>query len=77
MPGNKKAIVRYLAYDKCLSNPYQKYGWEDLLKAANDALIEESLEGISKSQFFEDIKFMEMCTNSTSDLAGSISCCCT
>ncbi len=61
MPGNKKAIVRYLAYDKCLSNPYQKYGWEDLLKAANDALIEESLEGISKSQFFEDIKFMEMC----------------
>jgi hypothetical protein len=61
MAVNKKALVRYLAYDKCLSNPYKKYGWEDLLEEANEALYEEGVEGIGRSMFFEDIKFMEMC----------------
>lgn len=46
---NKKALIRYIALDRCFSNPYRKYTWEDLIEECN----------ISKSQFHEDIKAMK------------------
>jgi len=58
MSINKKALTRYLAYDRCLRNP-GKHTWNDLLNKANDALAEEGLEGIGKTQFYADMQFME------------------
>ncbi len=60
MSINKKALTRYMAYDRCLRNP-GNHTWRDLLKKANDALNEEGLEGIGKTQFYADIQYMEQC----------------
>jgi predicted DNA-binding transcriptional regulator YafY len=60
MSINKKALTRYLAYDKCLRNTGAKYTWQRLLDEANKALFEEGLEGIGKTQFYADMKFMEL-----------------
>jgi predicted DNA-binding transcriptional regulator YafY len=60
MSINKKALTRYLAYDKCLRNTGAKYTWQRLLNEANKALIEEGLEGIGKTQFYADIRYMEL-----------------
>lgn len=58
MSINKKALTRYLAYDKCLRN-IGKHSWQDLVSKANDALAEEGLDGIGKTQFYADINFMQ------------------
>ncbi len=58
MSINKKALTRYLAYDKCLRN-IGKHSWQDLVTKANDALAEEGLDGIGKTQFYADINFMQ------------------
>lgn len=60
MSINKKALTRYLAYDRCLRNP-GNHTWKDLIKKANEALAEEGLVGIGKTQFYADILFMEQC----------------
>jgi hypothetical protein len=59
MPVNKKALTRYLAYDKLLRNRGRKYTWKDLVGAANEALLEEGLAGIGKTQFYADIQYMQ------------------
>jgi hypothetical protein len=46
---NKKALTRYLAYDRCLRNTGAKYTWQRLKDEANKALLEEGLEGIGKT----------------------------
>lgn len=60
MSINKKALTRYLAYDSCLRNRGRRYTWRDLVDVANNALAEEGLEGIGKTQFYADIKYMEL-----------------
>jgi predicted DNA-binding transcriptional regulator YafY len=59
MSINKKALTRYLAYDRCLRNVGAKYTWKQLIDEANKALLEEGLEGIGKTQFYSDMQFME------------------
>lgn len=59
MSDNKKALTRYQVYDKCLRNTGRKYRKDDLVKAVNSALEEEGLEGIGKTQFYADMKYME------------------
>ncbi|MEJ7823148.1 MAG: WYL domain-containing protein [Chitinophagaceae bacterium] len=65
MSINKKALTRYLAYDRCLRNRGRKWTWKDLLDAANDALQDEVNPKtgmpmkIGKTQLYEDLKAME------------------
>ena len=59
MSINKKALTRYLAYDRCLRNTGAKYTWRRLIDEANIALLEEGLEGIGKTQFYADMHYME------------------
>lgn len=59
MPINKKALTRYLAYDRCFRNRGRKYTWKDLVEEANTSLREEGLEGIGKTQFYADMQSME------------------
>lgn len=61
MSVNKKALTRYLAYDKLLRNKGRKYTWRDLVNYANEALEEEGLKGIGKTQFYADIQYMQCC----------------
>lgn len=60
MSINKKALTRYLAYDRCLRNTGAKYTWQRLIDEANKALEEEGLEGIGKTQFYADMQYMEL-----------------
>lgn len=60
MSINKKALTRYMAYDRCLRNP-GNHTWKDLIYKANEALEAEGLEGIGKTQFYADIQYMEQC----------------
>ena len=60
MSDNRKALIRYLAYDRCLSNPGRRFGYTDLIEEANAALATEGLEGIGKSQFYKDIEFLQV-----------------
>jgi len=60
MSINKKALTRYLAYDRCLRNTGAKYTWQSLINEANKALVEEGLEGIGKTQFYADMQYMEL-----------------
>ena len=60
MSINKKALTRYLAYDRCLRNTGAKYTWQRLIDEANKALLEEGLEGIGKTQFYADMQYMEL-----------------
>lgn len=55
MGVNKSAYIRYLAYDRCLTNTTRKYGWKDMVHAANQSLESHSIEGIRKAQFYRDI----------------------
>jgi predicted DNA-binding transcriptional regulator YafY len=59
MSVNKKALTRYLVYDKLFRNRGRKYIWKDLLEAANEALQEEGLDGIGKTQLYADIHYMQ------------------
>jgi len=59
MSVNKKALTRYVAYDKLFRNRGRKYIWKDLLEAANEALLEEGLQGIGKTQLYADIQYMQ------------------
>ena len=59
MSINKKALTRYLAYDRCLRNTGAKYTWKRLIDEANKALLEEGLEGIGKTQFYADMQYLE------------------
>lgn len=61
MPVNKQAVIRYHTLDKCFSNTGRKYFIEDLIDACCDALAETNLDsnGVSRSQIFADIRFME------------------
>ena len=60
MSINKKALTRYLAYDRCLRNRGRRWTWEDLRDEANKALEEEGMEGIGKTQFYADMQYMEL-----------------
>jgi len=59
MSINKKALTRYLAYDRCLRNTGAKYTWRRLLDEANKSLLDEGLEGIGKTQFYADMQYLE------------------
>ncbi len=59
MSINKKALTRYMAYDKCLSNRGRKWAREDLMAEVNRALSDEGLIGIGKTQFYADINYMQ------------------
>ncbi|MCF8304112.1 MAG: WYL domain-containing protein [Bacteroidales bacterium] len=61
MPGNKNAIIRYQALDRCFRNPGRKYFINDLINACNEALkdVDPNSTGVKRRQIFEDIKFME------------------
>ena len=62
MPVNKKALVRYQVYDRCLRNSGRRYGWKDLVKEVNAILEEEGMRGIGKTQFYKDMKDMQYST---------------
>ncbi len=61
MPKNRYAQIRYEALDQCLSN--RKARWDyDRLKTKVDLALERfdpTGKGISRSTFFEDIKWLE------------------
>jgi predicted DNA-binding transcriptional regulator YafY len=61
MATNKLASLRYLALDRCFSNPGRKYYIEDLIEACNQAIYEStgSDDGVKKRQVYDDITFME------------------
>ncbi len=56
----KHAIVRYIALNKCFSNPYKKFSFENLVEVCNEAIYMEYGDdsGISVRTLREDIKFM-------------------
>jgi predicted DNA-binding transcriptional regulator YafY len=59
MPLNKKALMRYRALDKCLSNTTRQYTARDLLKEIERVLEMEGYEkGIVKSQLHDDLRHM-------------------
>ena len=60
MPKNKQALIRYTILDKCLSNPYKRYTFNDLLNACNEALMEvnPASKGISERTLRGDLQFM-------------------
>lgn len=58
MSLNKKALTRYLAYDKLLRDKGRKFTWRELVEAANRALKEDGSEGIGKTQFYADMNYM-------------------
>jgi len=59
MSINKKALTRFLAYDRLLRKQGRRYTWKELLEAANEALAEEGLAGIGKTQFYGDMQYMQ------------------
>ncbi|WP_430933617.1 helix-turn-helix transcriptional regulator [Saccharicrinis sp. 156] len=61
MPTNKNATIRYLALDRCFSNPGRKYDINDLIQACNEALldIDPHSTGVKKRQVYDDIKFIQ------------------
>lgn len=59
MPDNKKALVRYQVYDNCFRNKGRRYTWKDLVTKVNEVLEEYGYQGIRKTQFYDDIKFMQ------------------
>lgn len=60
MPINKHAMIRYQALDKCFSRRGPGADFSELEQACNDALYELSGKGgISRSQLYADIRFME------------------
>jgi predicted DNA-binding transcriptional regulator YafY len=61
MATNKLASLRYLALDRCFSNPGRKYYIEDLIEACNQAIYEStgSRDGVKRRQVYADITFME------------------
>ncbi len=60
MPVNKNATTRYLALDRCFSNPGRKYDITTLVEACNEALldIDPHASGVKKRQVYDDIRFM-------------------
>jgi len=60
MATNKNATIRYLALDRCFSNPGRKYNINDLIEVCNEALrdIDPNSTGIKRRQVYDDIKFM-------------------
>jgi predicted DNA-binding transcriptional regulator YafY len=54
MGVTKSAYLRYLAYDKCLTNTSRRFTWKDLITAANYSLATHSIDPIKKAQFFRD-----------------------
>lgn len=61
MSVNKNALIRYKVLDKCFRNPGRNFFIDDLIDECNKILteIDQSSNGISRRQIFEDIKFME------------------
>jgi len=61
MATTKLASLRYLALDRCFSNPGRKYYIEDLVDACNQAIYEStgSDDGVKRRQVYADITFME------------------
>ena len=62
MPVNKKALLRYQIYDRCMRNPGRRYSQHDLLNEVNEALEEEDFRGIGRTQFYKDIDDMRYST---------------
>lgn len=61
MSINKKALIRYYALDRCLSNPGRKFFIDNLLEYVNEALADEGInEGIKRRQLFDDLNFMQL-----------------
>lgn len=58
MAQNKKALLRYQVYDACFKNRAALYDKKRLIEKVNERLADAGLEGISKSQFYSDIKYM-------------------
>ena len=59
MPQNKNALLRYRILDRCFSNRYNRYTFDELLDYLNDELCrQEGLYSISTRQLREDIKTM-------------------
>ncbi len=61
MATNKHAVIRYKTLDRCFSNPGKRYFINDLIEACSEALVDAAGEhqSVSRSQVFEDIRFME------------------
>jgi predicted DNA-binding transcriptional regulator YafY len=61
MATNKLASLRYLALDRCFSNPGRKYYMDDLIEVCNLAIYEAtgSRDGVKRRQVYADITFME------------------
>ncbi|WP_370089413.1 helix-turn-helix transcriptional regulator [Ekhidna sp.] len=54
-----KDLIRFWAYDRCLTNPVKKYTWDELLERANEDLEEQGFKPIKKTQFYNDIKTLK------------------
>lgn len=59
MPINRKAMIRYQVYDRCLRNPGREYNMQELLDEVNKVLEEYGSRGIGRTQFYKDITYLE------------------
>ena len=61
MAGNKNAVIRYRALDKCFSNPYKKFFIDDLIEYCSTVLTEHYAQKttVSRRQIFADMDFMK------------------
>lgn len=61
MAGNKNAVIRYRALDKCFSNPYKKFFIDDLIEYCSTVLTEHYAQEttVSRRQIFADMDFMK------------------
>ncbi len=57
MSDNKKAIVRYLALDKCFRDFHARYDFQKLWDKCNEALSDSAMS-VGRSQLYKDIDFM-------------------
>lgn len=58
MPATKNALLRYQILDRCFSNRYRKYTFDNLLDEVNESLIELNGKGVSPRQLKDDIRIM-------------------
>lgn len=60
MPTNKHAQIRYAALDRCFSDPYNEYYFDDMKRAVDNAISDYTGErsDISRRQIFADIAFL-------------------
>lgn len=59
MSLNKKALLRYMVYDRCFRDEAREYTISDLLEECNQAFSGTNTKGVCRRQLYYDIEFMK------------------